>query len=40
MQTSRSKTMLIILLSLIVVAAGIAGVVLSMKDKEDFKFVK
>ena len=37
MQTSRSKTVLIILLSLIVVAAGIAGVVVSMKDKSEEK---
>lgn len=37
MQTSRGKTVLIILLSLIVVAAGIAGVVLSMKDKSEDK---
>lgn len=35
MQTSRSKTILIIILSIIVVAAGIAGVVLSMKDKSE-----
>ena len=39
MQTSRSKTMLIILLSLIVVAAGIAGVVMSMKGKSEEKQV-
>ena len=37
MQTSRSKTVLIILLSLIVIAAGIAGVVMSMKDKSEEK---
>lgn len=35
MQTSRSKTILIIILSVIVLAAGIAGVVLSMKDKSE-----
>ena len=37
MQTSRSKTGLIIFLSVIVIAAGIAGVVLSMKDKSEEK---
>ncbi len=35
MQTSRSKTALIIVLSVIVIAAGIAGLVLSMKDKSE-----
>ena len=33
MQTTRSKTALIIVLSVIVIAAGIGGLVLSMKDK-------
>lgn len=35
MQTTRSKTALIIVLSVIVIAAGIAGLVLSMKDKSE-----
>ena len=35
MQTSRSKTILIVILSLIVIASSIAGIVLSMKDKSE-----
>lgn len=37
MQTGRSKTVLIIILSVIVIAAGIASLVLSMKDKSEEK---
>lgn len=37
MQTSRSKTILIILLSVIVIVSGVAGIVLAMKDKSEEK---